>query len=156
MADEKKKDASELNALVAATVAEVLKATLPEMIALSMGAKQHVDAEQAKMAYATREKNREICGTCNLLTSACKGEHLQAVVYPTHLPHKLAKGFQGIFISGVRFMSPNRNTPIAIPKVSDVMTMLAAWCKNEEITHWGHAHFLENAGDGPINVNRVL
>lgn len=159
MADDKKTEKKEesLNEIVARVVGEVMKATLPEVVALSLGARQQIDMAHAEKRHAEKLQAHEVCGECNLPKKACKGEHILAVVYPSHLPPQLARHFQGVFISGVRFRSPNKNTPIVCPRVSDIQNIVNAWAKAEEVLHYGHSKFIDGVEDGaPISARRAV
>lgn len=63
------------------------------------------------------------CSTCGQLLVACKDEHEMLVVYPQNVRH--GKFFQGLFLNGVRYLSPRPGVAIPVPKENNFRYDLA-------------------------------
>lgn len=103
------------------TIAEVMREVLPAAI----GA--------ATMASQPRGKalpSSEKCGECGQYVRACKGEHVQMVVWCRDL--EADKWFLGVKLNGVTYISPAPGVPITVPKENDIASILSGYEQGEK------------------------
>lgn len=117
-------------------------------------ANKDYDASKTEAVVREQLKKRKRCEVCNLPINACGGAYAvdangkplelkdgQPVINPKLNHIKVYVGprdedyfqwFQGVIISGVRFLSDFHGHMIWIPKKSDILTIVNNWERNEK------------------------
>ncbi len=74
---------------------------------------------------------KESCMECKQDVRACKGEHIDMVVYPVN--ERWAVSFQGVRLNGVNYRSNHAGHFLKVPKANDIAGVIAAFEANEEV-----------------------
>ena len=100
-----------------------------------------------------------VCGECQQLVTACKGEHTKMVVFPDKYP-EFAKWFAGVMINGVRYVSNNSNQKVVIPACAEstIVNAIKAFEENERTIHiprnkQHNSGSIGRSGSGPVNAS---
>ena len=101
-------------------MASVTEGLLPGLIAAI-----RTPVQTAKNVVRARRENDK-CSECQQLKSACQGEHMKMVCYPTRYT-KTGDYFRGCGLNGVWYLPNNENHFITIPKsaYADFMRILS-------------------------------
>lgn len=116
---------SDNRALIREIVEEVLPASvLASSQAVVQGLRPAPTAQQTLMADPTR------CSTCLQQLRACKGKHVNLVVYPRN--HRRGESFPGIQVNGVTYRSPRPGVTVPCPEQNDILHMVQLWEDSED------------------------
>lgn len=112
-----------------------LLSELPTQLAMAQVMAQNAINPGRKTPDSTK------CGACGQLVAACKGKHIEMVVYP----NQYAQWFQGAFINGVRYLSNGPHHKVTVPEVNDIQFTLDTYVENEAQQALGKAK-MHNSG----------
>ena len=133
---------SELQEAAADAARAAVEAMMPA-VAASIASAQ---PKQAPISIDRAPHSHPRCPDCNQYQVACKGKHIQLVVYPQN--EQFADWYDGIDINGVRYISPDKNTAITVPAdaASTIAKMTRDYEENEMQTRMGRKR-TRNSGD---------
>lgn len=131
-------------------LSEDLVLKLAERIGLSLGvALKAQGVGQGSGAVAlTKPANKNEgtlgqCADCGQQLVACKGEHIEMVVFPSD--QRFARWFHGICIGGVRYRSNGPGHRITVPKSNDIAHMVSLFEREESANAMGR-EYAHNSG----------
>lgn len=102
-----------------------------------------ISTSQPKAPVALPPRTFEKCAECFQYAEACKGEHVEMVVYPVSAKH--GKWFPGVIVNGVRYLSDHGGHRIKVPKENNIAAAVVQWEQNEEEMLNGRTKF-HNSG----------
>ncbi len=107
--------------------------TLKQGIAMGVAmAQQSAPAQPALLGNGRlAPAPKESCMECKQDVRACKGEHVDMVVYPIN--ERWADVFQGVRLNGVNYRSNHAGHFLKVPKANDIAGTIAAFEANEEV-----------------------
>lgn len=151
---EAKPGSKEFNEAVAAAVNATLAGILPQIVMGVTTGQSAAILEARQQSEAEKVARGERCSACSQLKIACKGEHVQAVVYPGWAHPSITRWYRGQWVNGINYRSRGPGHFITIPKTSDILTEMAKWAKTEEELQLGRARSMDGVGaDGLMSAN---
>lgn len=134
MANDKDKDASQLDTMVSKAVESALKEALPVAAAMAAQAAAQSGPKMPVMPMrgGPTLNHGILCTVCGQYEVACKKEHVEMFVGPSNV--RRLSSFPGIFINGVQYLSssPHHKVPVPVDAVSVINHSVQLWEEGEE------------------------
>ena len=130
-------------------VKDIIEGMMPAMVAAMRIGQQNapqaaapspaaMQAFQIARAQSERALGAEKCHACGQKLHACKGKHVDMVVFPTRIP-ELAGAYPGVTINGVTYISANNQHIVTVPEalVDSIKAFTSGWEDGERVARLG-------------------
>lgn len=126
MADDKKQQDDRMLEMAGKMAEKIVEGLIPQLVATANILQKNTGA-QGGTAGST-QKRHEYCGVCNQVLSACKGEHVSMVVYPTRR-EEFGPWFPGYKLNGIRYLSDRQGHQVLVPKccAGEISNAIRLW-----------------------------
>ena len=126
------------SSVLEAAIKAVADQMIPAAVAAAVAATSRGQYVQSAAPSRPLPPSNDRCPTCSQLTSACRDEHVEMIVYPTRYEEH-AQFFPGAIINGVKYLSNDASHRVPVPKVSEaaVLEIVRNFENNEQDTRLG-------------------
>lgn len=151
MSEQKKEEKAKLTAEQQAIQDGIREGIAMGLMAVEQARARAESVQMRPEAQLTPGELRMRCPDCGQLKIACKGKHAMLLVWPQN--ERYAEHFDGVYLNGVRYKSPDANTRIAVPAENSILNSVRCWEESENDLRMGRKKTHRTGNLSPIEGN---